>query len=162
MELKIIFLLSFIIKLSLSKLELVVDVFRHGKFNWIKLKFLFIIILGARTPIYNIYNKNHFSNILGKLTPTGMKQLYLLGLNFRKHYIEDLKFLPEEYDDDLMYVRSSDFDRTLNSAESFLYGLYPLGTGPKIPKIDKSLFLPPYFNLISNKNFERIGKRCII
>jgi len=60
-----------------------------------------------------------------------MDQLYRLGTKMRSKYIEELGFLPRNYSGGhTIYVRSTDKDRTLMSAESFLYGLYPLGTGP--------------------------------
>ncbi len=40
--------------------------------------------------------------------------------------------LPEHYSPETMYVRSSDIDRTLISAECVLLGLYPPGTGPSV------------------------------
>ena len=35
-------------------------------------------------------------------------------------------------------------NRTYISALSQLYGLYPLGKGPKLPQVDKKYHLPPY------------------
>jgi lysosomal acid phosphatase len=61
-----------------------------------------------------------------------MQQEFKLGVEFRKRYIESYHLLPLNYVAETMYVRSSDFDRTLMSAASVLLGLYPLGTGPHL------------------------------
>lgn len=70
---------------------------------------------------------------LGELTPRGMNQEYQLGASLRKKYIDRYHLLPEHYLAETLYVRSTDINRTLMSAESFLLGLYPLGTGPLFP-----------------------------
>ncbi|HVY53840.1 MAG TPA: histidine phosphatase family protein [Gammaproteobacteria bacterium] len=98
-----------------EKLIFAVDVIRHGD----------------RTPVANPPNVPYQWKLgLGQLTPKGMQQEFQLGSKLRKRYIEDEKLLPASYDADTLYVRSSDFDHTLMSADCFLYGLYPSGTGP--------------------------------
>ena len=67
---------------------------------------------------------------IGQLTPTGMQQTLKLGKAIRERYIEAKGFLGESYSRKEFYVRSTDYERTLMSAESVLAGLYPLGTGP--------------------------------
>ncbi len=67
---------------------------------------------------------------LGQLTADGMRQEYELGVALRKKYVEKTQLLPKHYETGTMYVRSTDYDRTLMSAQSLLMGLYPLGTGP--------------------------------
>lgn len=54
-----------------------------------------------------------------------MKQLYNLG-EYIKLYYQD--FLPASYDPKKLYARSTDVDRTLLSASSFLAGLYKPNT----------------------------------
>jgi len=101
-----------------EKMIFAVDVIRHGD----------------RTPIDDLpKNPYPWAQGLGQLTPTGMQQEFQLGKLMRKRYIEDAQLLPEHYQADSLYVRSSDFDRTLMSAESLLFALYPLGTGPTLP-----------------------------
>jgi lysosomal acid phosphatase len=63
---------------------------------------------------------------LGELTLAGINQEYRLGLSLRKKYIDQYHLLPKNYDAKTMYVRSTDMNRTLMSASSFLLGLYPL------------------------------------
>ncbi|TAL62802.1 MAG: histidine-type phosphatase, partial [Legionella sp.] len=67
---------------------------------------------------------------LGQLTAEGMNQEYKMGMQFRQKYIEQTHLLPESYEPGTVYVRSTDYDRTLMSAQSLLIGLYPPGTGP--------------------------------
>ena len=67
---------------------------------------------------------------LGQLTAEGMDGEYQLGKQFRARYVDKYHLLPEHYDFHTMYVRASDVDRTLMSAECTLMGLYPMGSGP--------------------------------
>ena len=100
-----------------EKLIFAVDIIRHGD----------------RTPISEIPASPHvWKEGLGELTAEGMRQEFQLGTQFRKRYVEQEHLLPAQYSAELMYVRSTDFNRTLMSAESLLYGLYPLGTGPRM------------------------------
>jgi len=85
---------------------------------------------GDRSPTHN-YPKLHQWEHLGELTGEGMNQLYRLGTHIRKKYIEELGFIPRNYSGpNTLYVRSTDKDRTLMSAQCLLFGLYPLGSGP--------------------------------
>lgn len=91
-----------------------------------------VIRHGDRTPIKAIINDPYpWQPGLGKLTGEGIQQEYSLGKSLRKKYIIKDHLLPSKYDLSKIYVRSTDYDRTLMSAESLLYGLYPLGTGPE-------------------------------
>jgi lysosomal acid phosphatase len=83
---------------------------------------------------------------LGELTPLGMHQEYILGTELRERYVVKNKILPEHFDTNLLYVRSSDVNRTLQSAESLLCGLYPPGTGPALA--DKRPALPNFYQPI--------------
>ena len=62
-----------------------------------------------------------------------MRQLYEIGRELRKRYIEDMQFLPPTYDEDTLWVRSTSYNRTIMSVESLLSGLYPDGSGTEIP-----------------------------
>lgn len=97
-----------------KRLVFAVDLIRHGD----------------RTPVIELPKAIHHWQVpLGELTPIGMKQEYLLGRSMRKRYVEEYHLLPKHYHNEMMYVRSSDFNRTLMSAQCFLLGLYPIGTG---------------------------------
>lgn len=91
-----------------------------------------IIRHGDRTPIIGLPNVDYqWAQGLGQLTAEGMEQEYKLGIEFRKLYVDQTHLLPENYQAGTMYVRSTDYDRTLMSAQSLLMGLYPPGTGPR-------------------------------
>ena len=63
--------------------------------------------------------------MLGQLTKRGEEQLRQLGRSFRELYVEKLKLMPREMDQELMLLRSTDVPRTIRSAYHFLSGLYP-------------------------------------
>ncbi|MDR3492839.1 MAG: histidine phosphatase family protein [Gammaproteobacteria bacterium] len=92
-----------------------------------------VIRHGDRTPIKNIPKAHQWTTGSGQLTATGMQQEYKLGSKLRKIYVDQYHLLPAHYETKTLYVRSTDADRTLMSAQSFLMGLYPLGTGPYLP-----------------------------
>lgn len=103
--------------LAEEQMVFAVDVIRHGD----------------RAPIEAIPNAPWTENLpLGHLSPVGMQQEFHLGEQFRERYICKYHLLPERYSPETMYVRSSDIDRTLMSAECVLLGLYPVGTGPSV------------------------------
>jgi hypothetical protein len=62
-----------------------------------------------------------------------MQQEYQLGSRLRKIYIDQYHLLPNSYAAGTLLVQSTYFDRTIMSAQSLLAGLYPLGTGPRLP-----------------------------
>ena len=89
---------------------------------------------GDRTPLIELPKApHHWQEGLGQLTPIGMEQEYQLGKRLREVYITQNQLLPEQYSIKTMYVRSTEYDRTVMSAQSLLLGLYPLGHGPKNP-----------------------------
>ncbi|XP_069814439.1 prostatic acid phosphatase [Dendropsophus ebraccatus] len=91
-------------------LKFVVMVFRHGD----------------RSPIKTFpkdkYQEDSWPDGFGQLTELGIEQHYELGKYLRKRYSE---FLNETYSRHEVYVRSTDVDRTLMSAQANLAGLYP-------------------------------------
>jgi acid phosphatase len=91
-----------------------------------------IIRHGDRTPILYLPKVHHvWKEGPAQLTAEGMQQEFQLGSELRKKYVDETQLLPEHYEYGTMYVRSTDYERTLMSAQSFLMGLYPLGTGPR-------------------------------
>ncbi|AHE68162.1 histidine acid phosphatase [Legionella oakridgensis ATCC 33761 = DSM 21215] len=98
-----------------GKLIFAIDVVRHGD----------------RTPITPSPGMAKiWPQGIGQLTPEGMRQEYNLGKTLRQQYVNEDHLLPKHYDINTMNVRSSGIARTLMSAQSILFGLYPLGTGP--------------------------------
>jgi len=101
-----------------EKLIFAIDIIRHGD----------------RTPLIEFPKApHHWKEGLGQLTAIGMSQEYQLGQRLRKEYMMQYQLLPKEYSVKTMYVLSTEYDRTVMSAQSLLLGLYPQGKGPKIP-----------------------------
>ena len=89
---------------------------------------LFFIFLsfrhGARAPLYMINNKDMLGGewlMKGDLTNNGRKQLYEIGLETREKYEN---FLSNDYDPKEIKIYSTNYDRTINSIQSLLLGLY--------------------------------------
>lgn len=103
--------------LATEQLVFAVDIIRHGD----------------RTPEKGLPTVPHqWKPGLGQLTAKGMRQEYELGKSRREAYVNRYHLLPATYEPGTVYVRSTTLDRTLMSAESFLLGLYPPGTGPRL------------------------------
>jgi len=84
---------------------------------------------GDRTPTHAYPNsKSIWPEGFGQLTNIGMRQHYDLGQKFRKRYV-DTNFINSSYNMNDVRVRSSPRERTLMSAQSFMLGFYPPGTG---------------------------------
>ena len=93
---------------------------------------------GARAPYNDIVNhtdiyKEHWLE-KEELTNVGKRMLYLLGVKAYKRYVGDGKLLNETYSPQEILIRSTDVNRTIESVESFIQGLYPAGTGPVLNK----------------------------
>jgi hypothetical protein len=108
-----------------DKLEFVSIVFRHGD----------------RSPVDTFptdpYKEDSWPQGFGQLSLIGMKQEYYLGEVIRDRYIES-GYMSSNYNRSQIYVRSTDFDRTLISAQCVLGGLYP-PTPDQVTSSTKSL-----------------------
>ena len=102
-----------------SKLVQVLSIFRHG----------------ARYQLGGGYDPTT-PDQEGELTGVGMRQHQTLGQILRKEYIENLGFLSAQYNRKEIEVYSTTTNRTVESALSQLYGLYPLGSGPRLTLVD--------------------------
>lgn len=69
----------------------------------------------------------------GQLTPEGMQQTRDLGAWYRKRYVEGERLLDARYSAGQISAVSTAKDRTLTTAACLLIGLYPPGTGPRLP-----------------------------
>ena len=111
---KIIFL--FIVRLSLISCELrfVLTIFRHG----------------ARSPMAEgvDFLGEKWDTYL-QLTDVGIRQMYLLGTKNRKKYSS---FLSSTYNPKEICAFSSNWNRTILSANAYLQGLFPFNLGSQI------------------------------
>ena len=60
----------------------------------------------------------------GQLTFVGEQQLFDLGCRLRERYVNELKFLSQNYDPNEISVRRTNVKRCINSAKCLLAGLY--------------------------------------
>ncbi len=65
-----------------------------------------------------------------QLTAVGMRDMYQRGQQLRRRYVDELGLISGTYHRDEVYVRASNADRALQSAQMLILGLFPLGTGP--------------------------------
>jgi hypothetical protein len=110
------------------------------------LRFVFKLVSeGAKSPLYvNDANRDLFTEEWtygpGVLTPVGYRMLYLLGTKDRQTYSS---FLSSNYKSNEVYVRSGNTNSTLMSADAYLQGLFPPGTGPELTPSQRSRAFPP-------------------
>jgi lysosomal acid phosphatase len=86
---------------------------------------------GDRAPVHEMpASPCNWIPGLGELTPLGINQEYLLGQSLRTRYVDQFGLLPPKYQYNSIYACSTDYNRTIMSAQALLCGLYPPGTGP--------------------------------
>ena len=101
-------------------------------------------------------NKENWTQI-EELSWVGKRILYLLGVKARKRYRDNFRLLNETYNPQEIYIHSTDVNRTIESIESYLQGLYPEGTGPTINTTllnNTEIVYPPNTNY--TEDFENI------
>ena len=78
-----------------------------------------------------------------QLTAVGMRDMYQRGQDLRRRYVDELGLISGTYHLDEVYVRASNADRSLQSAQMLILGLFPLGTGPDPSIYDSGLSAAP-------------------
>ncbi|WP_462324245.1 histidine phosphatase family protein [Desulfoplanes sp.] len=92
-----------------------------------------VIRHGDRTPFAQLVNDPHAWDIgASQLTAKGMQQQFKLGQKLRKRYVEECALLPATYENGSVYAVANGMNRTIQSAQCLLFGLYPLGSGPRL------------------------------
>ncbi|MHA1599228.1 MAG: histidine-type phosphatase [Alphaproteobacteria bacterium] len=82
-----------------------------------------------------------------QLTAVGMHQMYEQGQALRRKYVDELGLISKTFKNSEVYIRASNADRALQSAQMIALGLYPLGTGADPSVYDKSLEAAPQGSL---------------
>uniref|UniRef100_A0A1I8I0A6 Lysosomal acid phosphatase n=1 Tax=Macrostomum lignano TaxID=282301 RepID=A0A1I8I0A6_9PLAT len=108
---RLLLLLCALVGMATTELVHVSVLFRHGHRSPVQL-----------LPSQNFTVDNYWKDGLGELTNIGKMNEFNLGQFLRKRYDA---FLGSRYNSSAHYVRSTDFDRTLMSAQSCLAGLFP-------------------------------------
>ena len=126
----LVFILLLFSALANEEILFVASILRHGARN---------MIFGN----HNLTNDTEFLRNPGKLTDVGRHQLYLLGRQLAQDYIKTRKFLTPYYDPNTIIVRTSGLNRTIESVQALLSGMYPAGTGPSLKKLQEERAVPP-------------------
>jgi len=82
-----------------------------------------------------------------QLTAVGARQMFEQGQALRRKYVDELGLIGKTFNNSEVYIRASNADRALQSAEMIALGLYPLGTGADPSVYDKSLEAAPQAGL---------------
>ena len=111
-----------------TELKLVIELFRHGARRELSK-------LPRDLNVYPDPNTGY-----SDLTNTGYRAHYLLGRAVREKYAD---FLPRVYSQDVFKVYESNRNRTIESANSHMLGLFDLHNGEDIEFDDKDYYQPP-------------------
>jgi len=139
-----VYILLFIIQFSLTQskteLKFVYEVFRHGaRSPWAPGN------KGINETSQDIFGEYWFNSLPGlesELTGMGLRQQYLLGYKMRSRYV-DTGFLDKSFNMSQVLIYSTNVNRTMMSAQSQLFGMYPPGTGNQIFDNQSILAIPP-------------------
>ena len=149
MILSLLLILTSFVTLSQSDptRELVILLFRHGDRS-------------PANPYENYPNASAWPQGYGQLTVKGMQQQYALGEFIKKTYVTS-KYLPSPYNRTDLYIRSTDVDRTIMSAQAQLSAVFP-PTGAQV--WDNSLLWQPIpVHTVSDNNdnvLRAYDKKC--
>lgn len=115
--------------------KLLIEIFRHGA------RRAEVKITSSSTSVANPYDDPILG--VGDLTTVGMKMHYLLGKEIRNTYGD---FIPAKYDREKVQIIASSYNRTIESAQSQLMGLFDLGSGSTLNYNNKAFYEPPITN----------------
>lgn len=138
---KLILILS-LVTVAFCELEkrFVFEMFRHGaRSSWGSIGNDGKDVLGETWPDGD-----------GELTNVGKRQHYLLG-SVTKEELVDTGYLSKDYNPHEIYIVSTDYNRTIMSAQSYLQGLYQADTNIKLSDQQAATAIPPYTN--GNENY---------
>lgn len=97
---------------------------------------------GARAPIdKNSWDRGIWPDGYGELMPSGMRQQYLNGIEMHYRYVAQNQVISQAYNSNEIYIRSTDYNRTIMSVQSQMFGIYP--TGPQIDQNSQEIAVPP-------------------
>ena len=110
-----------------------------------KLDFVILAIRhGDRAPFSNMKNAPYkWEYGFEQLTPAGMREEYNSGKLLRKRYVDEMKFLKPTYQNFSIYAITDPVNRTVQSGQCLLMGLYPPKTGPLLGKKAVNAFAAP-------------------
>ena len=155
---------------TLILLFLVANIYMcQDEYEWGGSKIIFVNEVcrhGARAPEVKGYENEQFPNGNGMLTASGMRQHYLLGTQLNKRYVNSSpkgksKLLSHEFNNEEIYIRSTQVLRTIQSAEVQMLGLYPLGSAKELDK-DLVENAHPHINIHNEAEIIRkLGKNAI-
>lgn len=115
---------------------------------------------GARAPIdFYQWDQGYWNEGMGELTQEGMRQQFLNGAEFRSRYVNSTSNIPGTYNASELYVRSTDVNRTIMSAESQMMGLFP--TGPNIASNMQYKAVPPFGSVNFNTTIQGLGLNAL-
>lgn len=72
-----------------------------------------------------------------------MRQHYNFGRQLRKEYIENQNFLSPTFNHTEIYIRSTNVNRTLMSAQALFMGFFPNGANLPV-ELEEQYLLPAY------------------
>ncbi len=79
----------------------------------------------ARANVSELASRVSWPNGKDELTPSGQRQLHLLGHMMRKYLVEQQRLVSAAYNESEILVRAGASNRTVMSAHSFMLGMYP-------------------------------------